>query len=49
MNNFSDKLQETSFFVPSAESYAKYAVAMLGKTDTTTGYWSHGIQVKLLC
>lgn len=48
MNQFSNKLLETpSIFVPTAEAYAKYAVAMLGKTDETTGYWSHGIQVSM--
>lgn len=35
----------SSFMVPDAKSYAKYAVFMLGKSDQTTGYWSHGLQV----
>lgn len=47
MNQFSDKLQKSTFAVPDAATYAKYAVTMLGKTDQTTGYWSHGIQVRL--
>ncbi|XP_049822590.1 inactive hydroxysteroid dehydrogenase-like protein 1 [Aethina tumida] len=44
MNHFSNRLQKSSTFVPSASSYAKYAVSTLGKMDESTGYWSHGIQ-----
>ncbi|KAG5897127.1 hypothetical protein JTB14_025080 [Gonioctena quinquepunctata] len=46
MNAFSNKLQENKFYVPDAEQYAKYAVMTLGKTDETSGYWAHGIQVE---
>lgn len=44
MNAFSNRLQKDSFFVPNAESYARYAASTLGKLDHSTGYWSHGIQ-----
>lgn len=44
MNAFSSKLQVSSVFVPDATTYAKNAVATLGKIDSSTGYWAHGIQ-----
>ncbi|KAF5282740.1 hypothetical protein FQR65_LT02737 [Abscondita terminalis] len=44
MNNFSDKLRETTFLVPNATTYAKYAINTLGKINHSTGYWTHGIQ-----
>ncbi|XP_078040308.1 inactive hydroxysteroid dehydrogenase-like protein 1 [Augochlora pura] len=44
MNAFSNKLQVTSILVPNATTYAKNAINTLGKLDTSTGYWSHGIQ-----
>lgn len=46
MNAFSDKLQESGILVPSAATYAKYAVNALGQVDETSGYWAHGIQVQ---
>ncbi|KAK0163879.1 hypothetical protein PV328_002565 [Microctonus aethiopoides] len=44
MNAFSSRLQVSSVFVPDATTYAKNAVATLGKIDTSAGYWAHGIQ-----
>ncbi|XP_076640227.1 inactive hydroxysteroid dehydrogenase-like protein 1 isoform X2 [Colletes latitarsis] len=44
MNAFSDRLQVSTIFVPNATTYAKNAIATLGKVDTSTGYWIHGIQ-----
>ncbi|XP_076752429.1 inactive hydroxysteroid dehydrogenase-like protein 1 [Xylocopa sonorina] len=44
MNAFSDRLQVSTIFVPNAETYAKNAIVTLGKMDSSTGYWSHGIQ-----
>ena len=39
-----DKVFNTSNpFVPAPETYATNAVNMLGFTNTTTGWWSHGI------
>lgn len=32
-------------FTADADTYAKWAVFMLGKTDQTNGFWSHSIQV----
>uniref|UniRef100_A0A1Y1M4L3 Inactive hydroxysteroid dehydrogenase-like protein 1 n=2 Tax=Photinus pyralis TaxID=7054 RepID=A0A1Y1M4L3_PHOPY len=47
MNDFSDRLRETSLLVPDASTYVKYAVYTLGKINDSTGYWAHGIQVVL--
>lgn len=44
MNAYSDRLQITNIFVPDATTYAKNAINTLGKLDSSTGYWSHGIQ-----
>ncbi|XP_050302916.1 inactive hydroxysteroid dehydrogenase-like protein 1 [Anthonomus grandis grandis] len=44
MNHFSDRIHQKSLFVPDPDSYAKYAVSMLGKLDDSSGYWSHGLQ-----
>jgi len=30
--------------VPDAATYARNAIAILGKMDTSTGYWAHSIQ-----
>lgn len=32
-------------FCPDVVSYTKSAVFLLGKTDYTSGYWSHGLQL----
>lgn len=34
----------SNVFVPNATTYAKNAVSTLGKLDSSTGYWAHGIQ-----
>lgn len=48
MNNFSQTVMTSkNLFIPDVESYTKFAVFTLGKTNTTTGYWSHGIQVSI--
>ncbi|XP_076281751.1 inactive hydroxysteroid dehydrogenase-like protein 1 isoform X2 [Lasioglossum baleicum] len=44
MNAFSNKLQVSSILVPNATTYAKNAINTLGKLNTSTGYWAHGIQ-----
>lgn len=36
-----------SILFPDVESYTKSVVFCLGKTNETTGYWSHGIQVSV--
>lgn len=46
MNDFSFRVRNKSFFVPDANQYAKSAVSLLGVTDTSTGFWVHGIQVR---
>ncbi|XP_011500320.1 PREDICTED: inactive hydroxysteroid dehydrogenase-like protein 1 [Ceratosolen solmsi marchali] len=44
MNAFSQRLQVSTIFVPNAATYAKNAISTLGKVNTSTGYWAHGIQ-----
>ncbi|XP_043502999.1 hydroxysteroid dehydrogenase-like protein 1 [Polistes fuscatus] len=44
MNSFSPSLQVSSIFIPNAMTYAKNAIATLGKVDSSSGYWAHGIQ-----
>ncbi|KAF6217161.1 hypothetical protein GE061_001515 [Apolygus lucorum] len=44
MNAFSHRLQENSFLVPDAETYAASAINTLGRVNRSTGYWAHGIQ-----
>lgn len=44
MNDFSQRLRESSTFIPDAATYAKHAVSTLGKMDESSGYWAHGIQ-----
>ncbi|CAL1676267.1 unnamed protein product [Lasius platythorax] len=44
MNAFSHRLQISSVFVPDATTYARNAIAILGKMDSSTGYWAHSIQ-----
>ncbi|XP_024937472.1 inactive hydroxysteroid dehydrogenase-like protein 1 isoform X2 [Cephus cinctus] len=44
MNAFSQRLQVSSLFVPDATTYARNAIVTLGKVDSSTGYWAHGIQ-----
>ncbi|NXT85389.1 HSDL1 protein, partial [Zapornia atra] len=36
-----------SFFFPSAEEYARYAISTLGLSTRTTGYWKHAIAFTL--
>ncbi|XP_034944211.1 inactive hydroxysteroid dehydrogenase-like protein 1 [Chelonus insularis] len=44
MNAFSNRLQVSTIVVPDATTYARNAVATLGKVDSSAGYWAHGIQ-----
>lgn len=46
MNEYSTTVMAGSFLIPDVKSYTKSAIFCLGKTDATTGYWSHGIQVR---
>jgi hypothetical protein len=34
--------------VPDAATYSQNAVNTLGKVNTTTGYWAHGLQVRTM-
>ncbi|XP_013181470.1 PREDICTED: inactive hydroxysteroid dehydrogenase-like protein 1 isoform X1 [Papilio xuthus] len=44
MNAFSPRLERGGLLVPDASTYARHAVAALGRVHDTTGYWLHGIQ-----
>uniref|UniRef100_A0A0M3JC20 Estradiol 17-beta-dehydrogenase 12 (inferred by orthology to a human protein) n=1 Tax=Anisakis simplex TaxID=6269 RepID=A0A0M3JC20_ANISI len=39
------KVRNPSFFIPSAEEFAKSAVRTVGNARETSGYYSHQIQV----
>lgn len=41
---FSDYLQRPSMMIPDAITFCRSAVATLGYTNRTTGYWSNGVQ-----
>lgn len=44
MTRFSHTLSNPGLLIPSAERYAESAVATLGYTSRTSGYWPHTIQ-----
>jgi len=44
MTSWSSLLQRPSFTVPDARSFVTNAIATIGRSNHTTGYWSHGIQ-----
>ncbi|CAH0689399.1 unnamed protein product [Chilo suppressalis] len=44
INAFSRRLLDGGVLVPSADTYARHAVAALGRVSATTGYWLHGLQ-----
>lgn len=49
MNNYSSSVMTSgNILIPDVQSYTKSAVFSLGKTNETTGYWTHGIQVSVL-
>ncbi|KAH3877530.1 inactive hydroxysteroid dehydrogenase-like protein 1 isoform X1 [Dreissena polymorpha] len=47
MTRYSKTLTSHSFLVPSAENFASHAVATLGHSGRTTGYWPHTLQMWL--
>ncbi|KAK3591883.1 hypothetical protein CHS0354_005089 [Potamilus streckersoni] len=47
MTSYSETLSSHSFLVPPATAYARQAVATLGFTSRTTGYWPHTLQAWL--
>ncbi|KAH8271687.1 hypothetical protein KR044_001185 [Drosophila immigrans] len=44
MNEYSDSVMQGGFLIPNPYSFARSAVFTLGKTNTTTGFWTHGLQ-----
>lgn len=47
MNNYSTTVSNGNILCPDVETYTRSAVASLGRTNETTGFWIHGIQVSL--
>ncbi|XP_066493701.1 inactive hydroxysteroid dehydrogenase-like protein 1 [Tiliqua scincoides] len=47
MTTYSDKLSQKGILVPSGEEYAHHAIATLGISRRTAGYWPHSIMVLL--
>lgn len=48
MNEYSSTVMAGgNIMIPDVQSYTKCAVFSLGKTNETTGYWSHGLQVNI--
>ena len=48
MNEYSTSVMKGNILIPDVESYTRSAVFTLGKSSKTTGYWSHGLQVKIV-
>lgn len=46
LNSYSTSVMAGNLFVPDVESYGRSAIFTLGKTNETTGYWSHAVQVR---
>lgn len=46
LNNYSTTVMAGNVGIPDVESYVRSAVFTLGKTNETTGYWAHAIQVR---
>ncbi|XP_069357031.1 inactive hydroxysteroid dehydrogenase-like protein 1 [Maniola hyperantus] len=44
MNTFSQRLLDGNLLVPDATTYTRNAICTLGRVQTSTGYWLHGIQ-----
>ncbi|XP_063400766.1 inactive hydroxysteroid dehydrogenase-like protein 1 isoform X1 [Mytilus trossulus] len=44
MTRYSQTLSKPGLFIPSADTYAKSAIATLGYSSRTSGYWPHTIQ-----
>lgn len=45
INNYSTTVMKGNIFVPDVESYVASAIFTLGKSNETTGYWAHAVQV----
>lgn len=46
INNYSTTIMAGNIFIPDVETYTRWAVLSLGKTNETTGYWAHAFQVR---
>lgn len=44
MVSWSKVLSSANIFTPDSETFAKSAISTIGRTNETTGYWSHGLQ-----
>lgn len=47
MNEFSSTVMAGNVFIPDVRTYTRSAVYCLGKSDVSTGYWTHGLQVRV--
>lgn len=47
MTKCGDKMSKNGILVPSGEEYAHHAIATLGISRRTAGYWPHSVEVKL--
>lgn len=47
MNNYSTTVSQGNILCPDVETYTRSAVSSLGRTNETTGYWIHGLQVRI--
>lgn len=45
MVNWSKTLSRANYFTPDSDTFAKSAIATIGRSNNTTGYWSHGLQL----
>lgn len=45
MNHYSETVCRGGFLFPDVKTYTRSAVFTLGKTNETTGYWTHALQV----
>ena len=48
MTRYSSTLSSPNVFIPTATVYARHALATLGWSRETPGYWPHTIQVGIL-
>ncbi|XP_059618408.1 inactive hydroxysteroid dehydrogenase-like protein 1 [Phlebotomus argentipes] len=44
MNQYSERLMTSNIMIPDVKMYTRSMIFTLGKSDQTTGYWSHAVQ-----
>nr|XP_027222822.1 inactive hydroxysteroid dehydrogenase-like protein 1 [Penaeus vannamei] len=48
LNAFDERIHRPGFFTATPDHFATSAVATLGYAKSTTGYWTHGLQLSFL-